>query len=230
MATCIKILGCEPTKVHVQRLGVRLDRIAYRPRTWDGHEPLKVLLAATFTEKKGLPYAMAALGRLAREVDLGITVIGDARSSETDQVEKQKILEAVQSGGIENKVTFMGYQPYQVLFEQAYKHHVFVSPSVCAASGDTEGGAPVTIIEMAATGMPVVSTRHCDIPGVILDGETGLLADERDVDGLYDKLRWLSANPDSWRSMLDKGRVHLEASFDAHKQGKKLADIYRQII
>ena len=31
----------------------------------------------------------------------------------------------------------------------------------------------MVIIEMSASGMPVISTRHCDIPGVVLDGETG---------------------------------------------------------
>ena len=64
------------------------------------------------------------------------------------------------------------------------KHDVFLAPSVTASNGDTEGGAPVAIIEMAASGMPIVSTRHCDIPSVVLDGVTGLLAAERDSEGL----------------------------------------------
>jgi len=229
MAACIRELGCEPDKIQVHRLGIRLDRIAFRPRAWDGMEPLNVLLAGTFTEKKGLPYAIAALGRLASDVDLRVTVIGDARASEADQAEKQKIQQSVKNSGMEDKVTFLGYQPYSILFEQAYKHHIFLSPSVTAESGDTEGGAPVTIIEMAATGMPVVSTKHCDIPGVILDGETGLLAEERNVESLYERLRWLVDNQDTWQDMTAKGRKYLDTEFDAAKQGKKLANIYRRL-
>jgi colanic acid/amylovoran biosynthesis glycosyltransferase len=83
---------------------------------------------------------------------------------------------------------------------------------------------------MASTGMPIVSTKHCDIPGVILDGQTGLLAEERDVDGLYERLVWLLSNPEKWREMLDRGRTHLEAAFDAYKQGEKLGGIYRQLV
>jgi colanic acid/amylovoran biosynthesis glycosyltransferase len=230
MASCIEQLGCDPTKIIIHRLGIRIDKIAYRPRTWDGSGPLRVLLAATFTEKKGFPYAIAALAKLAKLTPLKMTIIGDARSNSEGQNEKRRILGAIEKGSLQDNVTFMGYQPYTVLFEEAYKHHIFLSPSVTAASGDTEGGAPVTIIEMAATGMPVVSTKHCDIPGVILDGVTGLLADERDTDGLYDRLHWLVSNPGKWREMLDKGRAHVEQNFDARKQGNMLGQIYRQMM
>jgi colanic acid/amylovoran biosynthesis glycosyltransferase len=87
----------------------------------------------------------------------------------------------------------------------------------------------MTIIEMAATGMPVVSTKHCDIPGVILDGQTGLLAEERDIEGLYERLKWLAENSEKWQDMLDLSRKHLERNFDAKKQGSKLAEKYREI-
>ena len=230
MAACIQDMGCIPEKIYVQRLGIRLDQISYRPRIWNGKKPLKILLAGTFTEKKGLPYAVSAIGLLARDIDLQVTVIGDARASEENQVEKQKIMQAVQDGGLAGKVTFLGYQPHSVFFDEAFKHDIFLSPSVTAQSGDTEGGAPVTIIEMAATGMPVVSTKHCDIPGVILDEQTGLLAEERDVEGLYERLRWFVDNPDKWQDMLEKGRKHLEAEFDAKKQGKKLAELYKKAV
>ena len=70
----------------------------------------------------------------------------------------------------------LGYVSRETLREEAYEHDVFLAPSVTASNGDTEGGAPVAIIEMSASGMPIVSTNHCDIPSVVLDGVTGLLA------------------------------------------------------
>jgi len=230
MASCIEAMGCSPTKIHIQRIGVLLDRIAYKPRVWNGNESLRVLLAGRFTEKKGFPYALSALAKLAKDLPLDVTIIGDAGATEADQTEKNTMIKTIQDGNLNSKVTLLGYQPHNVLFEQAYKHHIFLSPSVTAANGDTEGGAPVSIIEMASTGMPIVSTKHCDIPGVILDGQTGLLAEERDVDGLYERLVWLLSNPEKWREMLDRGRTHLEAAFDAYKQGEKLGGIYRQLV
>ena len=230
MAACIQELGCKPDKIHVQRLGVRLDRLPFVPRNFNGKEALRVLLAGTFTEKKGLPYALAALGRLGKEVDLEVSVIGDARPIVTDQIEKEKILQAIEQGGLKGKISLLGYQPHARLFEEAYKNHIFLSPSVTAESGDTEGGAPVTIIEMAATGMPIVSTIHCDIPNVIINRKTGLLAQERDVTGLYNRLRWLVDNPLEWHDMIKNCRNYIEKNFNAQEQGVKLANLYKQMI
>ena len=57
-------------------------------------------------------------------------------------------------------VVFTGFLPYGRLVELAYSHHIFYSPSRVAEDGGTEGGAPVTIVEISATDMPVVSTRQ----------------------------------------------------------------------
>jgi hypothetical protein len=48
----------------------------------------------------------------------------------------------------------------------------------------TEGVAPTAIIGMAATGLPVGSSKRCDIPHVVKDGVTDLLAEEQGVAGL----------------------------------------------
>lgn len=229
MAKCLVKLGCPQHKVHVHHLGIRVDEIVFKPRVWNPAEPLRVFIAASFREKKGIPYALEALGRLQHEIPLEITIIGDATSEERSQIEKRKIMALTDKHSLQSKIRFLGYQPYTVLFEEAYKHHVFLSPSVTASDGDTEGGAPVSIIEMVATGMPIVSTTHCDIPNVIKDGLTGLLAEERDVDGLVKHLLWLVKNPDKWQEMLVAGRKHIEVEFDAHVQGGKLGEIYEKV-
>ena len=58
-----------------------------------------------------------------------------------------------------------------------------------AKNGDTEAGAPVAILEAHATGLPVISSYHADIPDVVVDGKSALLAPERDVGTLAKHLR-----------------------------------------
>jgi len=231
MAKVLNELGCPKKKITVQHLGIELNRYPYQPRTWISTQPLRVLLAGTFTEKKGLPYAMEALGKISTRYNLQITIIGDARpNAEECAQEKQRILDIIDRYDLSSKVTMLGYQPYARLIQEAYKHHLFISPSVTAVSGDTEGGAPVTIIEMAATGMPVVSTTHCDIPTVLNYGEDGWLAGERDVDGLVGILdKWLS-KPTDWGDRLDHARRHIESEYDAVKQGVRLGKIYDDVL
>jgi colanic acid/amylovoran biosynthesis glycosyltransferase len=106
---------------------------------------------------------------------------------------------------------------------------VFVSPSVTAFDGDTEGGAPVAIIEMAASGMPVVSTRHCDIPFVVGSHSERFLAAERDVDDLERRLRALLSEP-NWDAIAQASRAHILMQHDAVRQGEVLAQIYKDLV
>lgn len=227
MARRIVALGCPEEKVRVQHLGVEVKSIPFKPREWNLDEPLRVLIAASFREKKGIPYALEALARLQGELPgLKITIIGDASEDARSHVEKAKIMSTLQKYQLRDRTRLLGYQPHTVLFAEAYKHHIFISPSIAASDGDTEGGAPVTIIEMAATGMPIVSTRHCDIPSVVIHGKTGLLAAERDVDGLVEHLRWLVSHPELWGSMAEAGRQRIEAEYNVVNQSKRLAKTY----
>ncbi len=231
MAECIRALGCPPQKITVHHLGVETDKIVFKPRKWVKYkEPLRVLIAASFREKKGIPCALDALGKLQELVPLEVTIIGDSNNTPRDRKEKCRILKSIRRNNLKSRVRLLGYQPHEVLCKETYKHHIFLSPSVTASDGDTEGGAPVSIIEMLASGIPVVSTTHCDIPEVIRHRETGLLAGEGDVSGIVKNLEWLVQNPEKWATMATNARRLVEAEFDVKKQGEKLASIYREIV
>jgi colanic acid/amylovoran biosynthesis glycosyltransferase len=229
MASCVERLGCPKDKIRVHHLGIEVGSIVFKPRTFTHSEPLKVLIAASFTEKKGIPYAIEALGKIRKDVPIVLTIIGDAKGGRAGLIEKGKVMEALEKTGLKGRTRLLGYQPHKRLFEEAHKHHLFLSPSVTAQGGDTEGGAPVSIIEMAATGIPVVSTMHCDIPEVLNYGQDGWLAEERDVDGLVSIIRkWLDET-DKWPKLLAHARNHIETEYDAVKQGQRLGEIYQDL-
>lgn len=230
MARSIVNLGCPESKVKVHHLGIPVHRIPFRPRMWQKGQPLRVLIAASFSEKKGIPYALEALGKTNGTSPLQITIIGDAGKNRKSKIEKKKILETITRYNLAKRTRMLGYQPYSVLLKEAYDHHVFMAPSVTASDADTEGGLPVSIIEMAASGMPVVSSNHCDIPELIHDRDTGLVAEERDVCGLIDRLKWLTDNSDKWVPLAKRARHHIEQEYNAKNQGLKLSELYREIV
>ncbi|MBX0330766.1 glycosyltransferase [Oscillochloris sp. ZM17-4] len=231
MAARLADLGCPPEKVRVQRLGVEVGEIAFAPRRRQAGEPLRVLIAGSFREKKGIPYALEAIGMLAaRGVPVEVTVIGDSSGTPREQAEKRAILDVIRRYNLEPATRMLGYRPYAELLAQAYAHHIFLSPSVTAGDGDSEGGAPVSLIDMAASGMPIISTRHCDIPGVVIHGANGLLAEERDAPALADHLAWMADHPERWEAMGWAGRQHIETNFDAQKQGAALGARYHSLI
>jgi len=58
-------LGCPEHKVKVQHLGIDPGRIPFIPRTINGHGKVKIMVAGTFREKKGITYALEAFARIA---------------------------------------------------------------------------------------------------------------------------------------------------------------------
>ena len=79
-------------------------------------------------------------------------------------------------------------------------------PSITAQNGDTESGAPASILEAQATGLPVISSYHADIPEVVVDGKSAQLAPERDVETLVNHLEYLVEHQDVWGAMGRAGR------------------------
>lgn len=230
MADCIVKLGCDAKKIRVHHLGVDLNRIEYRPLTWDGTEPLKFLIAASFREKKGIPHGIEALGRIGEDRPIEVTIIGDAGSSLESKELKASIMRLIDRCNLTSRVRMLGYQPHDELLREATKHHVFISPSLTAANGDTEGGAPVCLIEMMASGLTIISTRHCDIPEVVCPGSAGWLAAEGDVSGLVQCIHNMIAAREQWPTLRECSRTHVEDEFDAQEQGRRLGALYGNLV
>lgn len=225
MSSQLRNLGCPEHKIRVHRLGIQLDSARLVPRSRSLEEPHRVLMAASFREKKGYPYGLEAVRNLLGQFDIQLTIAGDGTPEE--RVHLQKTIARL---GLVNRVRMIGMVSHTTLLEEAYRHHVFLSPSVTARNGDNEGGAPVSIIEMMATGMPVVSTFHCDIPNVVVNEITGFLAPERDSDALTIQLRRALSCEARWCEIGAAARRRVEVEFDARRQGLRLSALYREAV
>ena len=222
-------LGCPEEKIIVQHLGVDLNKIKYSARKLRKNQAIKILISASFREKKGIPFAVEAFGMVKEKnpgLKLKLTIIGDSRGNNLGEMEKRKIFNKIKEYNLKDSITFLGYQSYLVFLDELYKHHIFISPSITASDGDTEGGIPVSLIEASASGMPVLSTTHCDIPEAILNGKSGYLVPERDSVALADKLDFLVSHTKIWGKMGKAGRSHIGENYDLKKQIKKLENIY----
>lgn len=231
MSSSIVALGCPENKIRIQRLGVELDRLPCRPRELAPGEPVRVLVAGAFRPKKGIPSALEAVAAArAAGLDLRVTVIGGSNGSAGEEEERLRIEDVVRKRRLGNCVAFSGMVPYEDLIAAIKSHHIFLSPSVTAPDGDSEGGAPVTIIEAAASGMPVVSTTHCDIPQVVEDGRTGLLAPEGDQEALAHCLSRLAGDPGLWPRMGVAAGELARRDFDVRRCAAQLVGAYREAV
>ena len=232
MARSIAALGVNTEQIEVFRLGIDLDRVPFVARKNPASDTLKFLVAGSFREKKGIPFAIEAVGLFRRshpQFDVEITVVGDAGQSPREQIEKERIVALVQQFDLAPRTRFLGYQSHDQLIAEFYRNDILIAPSVTESDGDTEGGAPVTVIEAAASGMAVVSTRHCDIPFVLSEANSAFLAPERDARALCRAIEDLIACKD-WAHFSSANRSLIEAELDVKKQGERLAEIYENVI
>ena len=224
-------MGCPDSKVRVQHLGIDCEKIPFIPRKMVDGQKVKILIAGTFREKKGITYALEAFARLVPKYkNIEVTLIGDAGRSQREINYKNEITTIIDNRNIAAKVNYLGFLPYPAFIEEAKNNHIFLSPSIHPSDGETEGGAPVALIEMSAYGMPIVSTFHCDIPEVVIDGKSGFLVKEKDTNGLAERLEHLITHPELWESMGRTGRKHIEEEFNIVTQAAKLETFYDSLL
>lgn len=217
-------LGCPVEKVREQRIGVDLKRFSRSEYgKWSDTDRVVVLMCGRMVEKKGLEYGIRAFSKVhSRFPNTELRIIGGGPKS-------GELKRLVSSLELNNSVKMLGYMSHGQYEVESRATHIFVQPSVTAKDGDSEGGAPTTLLEMQAMGVPIVSTYHDDIPHVVVEGETALLAEERDIDGLAGKIKFLVENPQIWGKMGAKGREHVEEKHDIRRLAKQLEEIYEQL-
>ena len=224
LAARVADAGADPDRIRVHHLGVDTRKIPFCPRSAaDG--PVHILMCGHFREKKGFPAGLRALGRVLQTVpdmDVRVEMIGDGP-------DRQAVNEAISDSGLGDRVEIRGLLPYNAVLQSLSLCHVLLVPSRTAADGDSEGGAPVILLDAQAAGVPVVSTTHADIPQYVVDGASGLLAPEADEDALVEVLREMLTGPERCPEMGRQGRAHVEAEYDARKQAQRLEAFYDEL-
>lgn len=217
-------LGCPTEKVRIQRIGVDLSRFSRDDRgKRSDTDKVLILMCGRMVEKKGMEYGIRAFSNVhSRFPNTELRIIGDGPKY-------GELKRLVSSLELNSSIKMLGYMSHEQYAVQSRATQIFVQPSVTAEDGDSEGGAPTTLLEMQAMGVPIVSTYHDDIPQVVVEGKSAFLVKERDVDGLAEKIGFLVENPQVWGKMGGKGREHVEGKHDICRLAKELEAIYVEL-
>ena len=128
--------------------------------------------------KKGPLYLFEAFRRaLAKDDMLTLDYVGDGPFLPA-------VRQFVAIHGLQDPVRLHGLAAEETKKRLLRECGVFVQHSITDPETGDEEGLPAAIQEAMAYGLAVVSTRHAGIPEAVVDGETGLLVDEGDVEGM----------------------------------------------
>jgi colanic acid/amylovoran biosynthesis glycosyltransferase len=216
-------LGCEASKIIVHRLGVDLRRFQYVLRPQKTCEKIQLLTISRLVEKKGVEYGIQSVAKVLKKYpNIEYKIAGDGQLKNTLQI----LIEDLKVSG---NIKLLGWQVQEQIVGLLQEADILLAPSVTSGTSDCEG-IPVAIVEALARGLPVVSTLHSGIPEAVLNGESGFLVHERDVDALAEKLDYLIEHPQLRPEMGRKGRKYVEEHYDLDKLNDRLVEIYRRLL
>lgn len=201
-------LGASPDRVVVQANGLDM-------RTWEYTDPslrfrgkVGFLFVGRLIEKKGPRELVSAFARLrerAPDLDTELTLCGDGSLEAALRRDVERL-------GLSACVHLRGAVSSTQVREAMREAHIMVQHSVETASGDMEG-LPVSLTEAAASGLPIVATRHSGIPEIVVDGVNGFLVEEHDVEAMADRMLELARTPQRWSDFGRAGRALAEQKF-----------------
>lgn len=158
MASRVEGLGCPSAKLRVVRMPADAKALARVKDEKADH--FRVVAAGRFIEKKGFDTAIRAFARALRgKSDARLLLLGGGPL-------ERELRELAISERVDRQLDWGERLPFDAFMGEISKARVGLYPSRTASSGDSEGGAPVTLIEAQWVGVPAIVSDHDDLPFV----------------------------------------------------------------
>ena len=194
-----------PSRMVLIPYGVEQRRIEPEQR----HEPLRVATASNLEYRKGVDVLLDACARVRSQIHLDVYGDGSLRAD----------LEA-QAARLGVDAEFHGWVADTP--DALRDADVFV----LATRGDN---LPVAVLEAMSLAVPVVATRIGGLPELVVDGETGLLVEPEDVDGLAAALERIAAD-EELRARLGRGTAErVVRHFAADAVARQMVGLYETL-
>lgn len=220
----LKSIGCPAEKICLVPMAIETDNVIPSTKIKEKGE-LNLLQISSFKEKKGQIYTLKAFAAARKKNrKLQLTFIGEF----VDKGIVNEIKSYIVKNNLTKTVTILDSIPYSELMQKIREFDVFIHPSVTGIDGDTEC-TPVSIMDAQCTGLPVISTHHADIPDLVLHKKTGILTEEKDIEGLTNAIL-LFADKDEetmniWRNAAKK---HICENYEIKDVSKMWANLYQR--
>ena len=173
-----------------------------------------IISVGNLRKNKGQTYLIEAFKKLKNTFNSAILLlIGDGPDKKYLGNQAKKVSE----------IYFLGWQEHDKIIKYLYASDIFVLASINAPN-DREG-APTSIMEAMAAGLPIITTKVGGSPYLIKDGENGLLVEEKDAQALTQAMVKLIGDENLKQKMRDKNLEDIKQK-DWPIIAKKITDVY----
>lgn len=210
--------GIPKEKITVSYIGVNVSQ--FHPSGLPLVQRRKqILFVGRMIENKGPLLLIKAFERLLKAVpDAALVMIGDGPlRSDAEQM----------AHSLNLQVTFTGAVSSLEVMNQLRDARVFCLPSIRIMNGNAEG-LPTVLLEAQACGVPVVTTDCGGCAESMLDGVTGFVCSQGDIDCLASRLECCLTDDSLAENMSRAAERHIRERFDINERTKELEEIYNR--
>ncbi len=202
---------------YIKGSGVNLEEYTYTPEP--NTIPVKIILTARMVRDKGIDTLIEAAEMLRNEMEDKVIFQLCGGLHNNPKGYKAEELEALCDG---KYIQWLGHR--NDVRELLMQSHIVTLPSYYRE------GLPKSLIEAAAIGRPIITTKFYGCKDTVDDGESGFLIPIQDPKALADKLRIL-INDKSLREKMGRcGRLKAEKEFSIINVVNKHLEIYQRLL
>jgi len=214
-------LGAPKEKLHYIPYGVDLN--VYKKNTQKKELKKNIVAVGRFVEKKAPHLTILAFSLISKtNTNSDLIFVGDGPLLNPCK-------QLVRALRLESRVKFLGVQSSIQIAKLLSSAYIFVQHSVIDEDGGAEG-APNSIMEASASGLPVVSTKHEGIPDIVIDGVSGILVKEFEIEEMAIAIEELLSNNELYKKMSSAGEHRIKTEFNLDVQIKKLAELLEDVM
>lgn len=166
-------------------------------------KPNRIGMSARLAGVKGIDRAILAMKKLRQEIkDAELHILGDGP-------DREPLEDMVREHGLEEGVIFRGFVKDV--------QEALSSASIFLFTPKLGEGTSIALIEAMAMELPCVVFDTPAMKEVVLDGETGFVVKDKDIEGLAEKLAVLIKDKNLRQRMGKAGRLRAEENFSLSK-------------
>ncbi len=208
-------------KLKVIPCGLRLSDVADKTEMFRQQyscEHSKIILAVgRLNYQKGFQYLIKAMPQIIKRVPSAkLVIVGEGELSAYLKGLAEKI-------GLTDVVVFTGVIDSSMITSAYSAADIFVLPSIFESFG-------MTLIEAQAAGKPVIATDVGGVPEVLVNGQTGILVEPKNIEQLEKAVVTLLTNTQLAEEMGAKGRRFVLENFASDKIVNSILEIYQKFV
>ena len=215
-------LDLNEDKFQVIPFGVDIN--FFKPlNTPKNEEVFQILSVGYLIERKGFKYLIKAVKKVLKEYNnVTLKIIGSGPL-------KNKLQYLITELKLVNQVKLIGNVSDNELLHLYNSSDLFILPSITDTQGNTEG-LGVVLLEAMACELPVIGSKVGGIPDIIINNETGLLVNEKDILELSMKIKYLIDNKELRQKLATNGLNRVNKKFSWNQVMNSYLNIYKKTL